>query len=207
MSGPALPHGELGPRTTHLCIDMQRVFAERTPWQTPWMPRVLPKAVQLTRAYPASTVFTRFMPPRHSGERPGQWRRYFERWHELTLAAVGAALFDLVPELAACAPPAVVIDKPAYSPFHDTRLAGLLRTRGSDSIVLSGTETDVCVLAAVLDAVDLGLRVVVAEDAICSSSDETHDAMRRFFHTRLREQVEVADVATILAHWHATPTR
>jgi nicotinamidase-related amidase len=204
VSGPAL-RGELGPGTVHLCIDMQRVFAERTPWQTPWMPRVLPQALQLVRAHAAATVFTRFMPPRRPEERPGQWRRYFERWRELTLEPAGTALFDLVPELAACVPPAVVVDKPAYSPFHGTQLAAWLRTRGVDGIVVSGTETDVCVLAAVLDAVDLGLRVVVAEDAICSSSDETHDAMRRFFHTRLHEQVEVADVATILAHWHAAP--
>ena len=39
----------------------------------------------------------------------------------------------------------------------------------------SGSETDVCVLATVLDAVDIGYRVIVVRDAICSSSDEGHD--------------------------------
>jgi nicotinamidase-related amidase len=35
----------------------------------------------------------------------------------------------------------------------------------ADAIVITGAETDVCVLAAVLGAVDFGYRVVVAEDA------------------------------------------
>ncbi|MHC2279292.1 hypothetical protein ACVME8_005935 [Bradyrhizobium diazoefficiens] len=37
-------------------------------------------------------------------------------------------------------------------------------------------ETDVCVLSTVLSAVDLGFRVVIVEDALCSSSDVGHDA-------------------------------
>ena len=36
-----------------------------------------------------------------------------------------------------------------------------------------------CVLAAVMDAVDAGFRVVLAADALCSVSDESHDAMLR----------------------------
>ncbi|GAB9139429.1 hypothetical protein BDS110ZK25_27740 [Bradyrhizobium diazoefficiens] len=37
-------------------------------------------------------------------------------------------------------------------------------------------ETDVCALSTVLSAVDLGFRVVIVEDALCSSSDVGHDA-------------------------------
>jgi hypothetical protein len=51
-------------------------------------------------------------------------------------------------------------------------------------LIISGGETDVCVLAAVMDAVDAGYRVVLAEDALCSVSDESHDAMLRQFGAR-----------------------
>ena len=34
-----------GPRTAHLCIDMQNLFAPGAPWATPWMERVMPLAV------------------------------------------------------------------------------------------------------------------------------------------------------------------
>ena len=42
MPAAPLPHGPLPERTIHLCVDMQNIFAEDTPWQTPWMKRVLP---------------------------------------------------------------------------------------------------------------------------------------------------------------------
>jgi nicotinamidase-related amidase len=40
------------------------------------------------------------------------------------------------------------------------------------------------VLATVLDAVDIGYRVIVVRDSICSSSDEGHDMLVRLYHTR-----------------------
>ena len=40
-----------------------------------------------------------------------------------------------------------------------------------------GGGTDVCVLSTVLSAIDLGLRIVLVEGALCSSFDESHDAI------------------------------
>jgi nicotinamidase-related amidase len=57
------------------------------------------------------------------------------------------------------------------------------------------------VLATVLAAVDLGYRVIVVRDAVCSSSDEGHDMLMRLYHTRYTRQIEIADAATILARW------
>ena len=42
-----LRFGQLTDRTAHLCIDMQNLFAERTPWHTPWMTRVLPVVLRI----------------------------------------------------------------------------------------------------------------------------------------------------------------
>jgi nicotinamidase-related amidase len=83
---------------------------------------------------------------------------------ELTLERINPRLIDLVPPLAALAPPTEVIDKRVYSPFSEPKLSDLLRRRRIDGLVITGAETDVCVLAAVLDAVDLGYRVVLATD-------------------------------------------
>jgi nicotinamidase-related amidase len=66
---------------------------------------------------------------------------------------------------------------------------------------VSGSETDVCVLAKVLGAVDLGYRVIVVRDAVCSSSDEGHDALMTLYRQRYIEQIEVADAATIIERW------
>jgi len=71
----------------------------------------------------------------------------------------------------------------------------------ADALVISGGETDVCVLAAVMDAVDAGYRVVLAADALCSVSDESHDAMLRHFGSRFSHQIEVASTEKILDNW------
>lgn len=196
-----LQYGRLPDSAVHLCIDMQNLFSEGTPWHTPWMKRVLPKVESLARHRPERTVFSRFMPPQRPEDRQGTWRRYYERWGELTRERIDPQLLELVPSLAALAPPATVLDKPAYSPFHQTPLAEQLQRGGVDTLIVSGSETDVCVLAAVLDAVDLGLRVIVARDALCSSTDQTHDALMTLYHIRYGQQVEVADTAEIIGNW------
>lgn len=201
MRAHTLPFGPLTGHTAHLCVDMQNLFAEATPWHTPWMPRVLPVVRAIAERHPGRTIFSRFIPPQHAEDARGSWRRYFERWRDLTRARINPRLLDLVPPLAALVPPATRIDKGVYSPFAAPELLELLRRRHIDSLVISGAETDVCVLAAVMDAVDHGYRVVLATDAICSSSDETHDALLSLYRRRFNEQIETADAETILSCW------
>jgi nicotinamidase-related amidase len=180
---------------------MQNLFAEDTPWHTPWMGRVLPVVRTIAERHAERTVFTRFIPPRRAEEMHGAWRRYFERWSNLTRERIDPHLLELVPPLAALVPPAACIDKNVYSPFAAPELPSLLRRRGADSLVITGAETDVCVLAAVMDAIDHGYRVVLATDAICSSSDETHDALLSLYRRRFSEQIEAVDSDAILSGW------
>ena len=56
-------------------------------------------------------------------------------------------------------------------------------------------------LATVLGAVDSGFRVVVAIDALCSSVNETHDAIIDFYHERLSTQIEAAEMIEIVDAW------
>lgn len=198
-----LRFGPLGPKTAHLCIDMQNLFAEDTPWHTPWMKRVLPIVVEIAERHPQQTIFTRFIPAHDPDELPGSWRRYYRHWAALTLERIDKRLLELVPPLARLAPPAAIIDKRLYSPFSEPSLHTLLRERRIDSLVMTGAETDVCVLAAVMDAVDLGYRVVLATDALCSSSDKTHDALMTLYSERFSEQIETAETEAILAAWPA----
>lgn len=196
----ALRFGPLGPDTVHLCIDMQTLFAERTGWHVPWLERVLPAVMRLAEARRARTVFTRFVPPDKPQDAKGAWRRYCERWRDMTGDRIDPRLIRLVPPLAAVAIPDLVIDKAHYSPFKEAIFLRTLRQE-ADALVISGGETDVCVLAAVMDAVDAGFRVVLAADALCSASDESHDAMLRHFGSRFSQQVEVASTDEILAGW------
>jgi len=71
-----------------------------------------------------------------------------------------------------------------------------------DTVVITGAETDICVLATALGAIDRGYRVVLVTDAVCSSSDQTHDALMTFYNQRLSQQVETADTETVLSIWN-----
>ena len=71
-----------------------------------------------------------------------------------------------------------------YSAFGNPQLHQHLRERQIDTLIISGSETDVCVLSSILAAVDYGYRIIIAEDAVCSSSDDGHDALLGLFNQR-----------------------
>jgi nicotinamidase-related amidase len=179
-------------KTVHLCLDMQVMFSKDGPWPTPWLERVLPNVVHLVEAMPRRTVFTRFIPPLRGEDMPGMWRAYYRKWPQVTRQRLPPAQLELLPELRRFAPPAVVFDKFVYSAFADGRLSPQLVERSVSTLLISGSETDVCVLATVLAAVDLGYRVILATDAICSSSDEGHDALMQMYTRRFDVQIELA---------------
>jgi nicotinamidase-related amidase len=201
MRQDGLRFGPLGPATLHLCIDMQNLFTHGTAWHTPWLERVLPVVARIATARPDQTLFTRFIPPERPGTGAGRWKDYWIRWEEITLSRLPAGATELLPPLAALVPPAAVLDKPFYSPWHGTDLAERLRRRGIDTLVITGAETDVCVLGAVLGAVDRGYRVVLPTDALCSGSDRTHDALLTLYRERYGMQVETATTEEVLDAW------
>ncbi|WGD49192.1 cysteine hydrolase [Bradyrhizobium sp. CB1650] len=185
----------------HLCIDMQNIFAPGGLWATPWMERVLPTIVAIVARYQARTIFSRFITPHDPKDRPGQWQSYFRRWSQATRRHIAPSGLELVPALARFVPPAHVIDKPAYSAFSNASLASLLIEKRIGTVVVTGAETDVCVLSTVLSAVDLGFRVVIVQDALCSSSDVGHDALMTMYRTRFHGQVDLVTAEELAEFW------
>ena len=102
---PEFRRGPPGANCFHLCVDMQRMFAEATDWHLPWMERVRPVIHAIASRRPERTVFTRFIPAERPGVGTGLWRAYYERWPSMTLERLGRGMVDLVPELASLAPP------------------------------------------------------------------------------------------------------
>ena len=57
------------------------------------------------------------------------------------------------------------------------------------------------ILATVLGGVDRGYRVVLAANAVCSSSDETHDGLLTLYEKRYSEQVKAVTSDIMKANW------
>jgi nicotinamidase-related amidase len=185
----------------HLCVDMQNIFGPGGVWETPWMERTLPTIEAVVSRYRERTIFSRFITPLHPDDRPGQWRSYFRRWEQATREHLRKNDLDLVPSLARHVPPALVVEKPAYSAFMQSNLYDLLLQKSVSTVVITGAETDVCVLATVLSAVDLGFKVVIVEDGLCSSSDEGHDALMTMYHMRFHEQIVLLKKDELFEVW------
>ena len=162
---------------------------------------MLPLIVPLVEHAPARTIFTRFIPPPTPAHAPGMWRPYFEKWSEVTLGKIQPSMLELMPALQRYAPPAVVMDKPAYSAFSAPDFLPFLITKRVTTLIITGAETDVCVLATILGAVDQGFRVIVARDALCSSADESHDALLDLYRKRFDIQVELSTTTEIREAW------
>jgi nicotinamidase-related amidase len=189
-------------RAVHLAIDMQRLFADPySPWRVPWLERVLPRVAELAQRHPDRTVFTRFIPPRQPEEMSGAWQGYYRRWRAMTQQHIDERLLELVEPLARLVPPAHLCDKAVYSAFGNPKLLPWLKRQAVETLIVSGGETDVCVLATVMSAVDLGFHIVLPTDALCSVSDSTHDALLLLYRQRFTEQIKTATTEQVLQAW------
>lgn len=199
-----LLHGDLRDGCMHLCIDMQNLFGPASPWHVPWIDAILPNIVDICSQRSEETIFTRFIPPRSPDAALGAWRGYYRKWETLTLNRIDPSFIDLVDPLGDFSPPAVVLDKTVYSPWTEGFLQRYLRKRRVHTVIVSGAETDLCVLATLLGAVDRGYRVIIVHDAVCSVSNQTHDAIISLCHQRFSEQLELVSTGELIDSWRQT---
>lgn len=180
---------------------MQRIFLEPGPWYSAAGVEVIPQIRRLLDHAPGEALFTRFITAETPEAAQGSWRRYYRRWHEVTQAEAGREVLDLHPELAPYAAPDRLFDKPTHDAFDSPEFARRVAALAPSALILSGVETDVCVLATAMSAVDLGYRTLVAVDAVASSVAESHAACLAHVFPRFDQQIELASVGDILAAW------
>ncbi len=70
----------------------------------------------------------------------------------------------------------VLVTKKRVSPFYATFLEVLLRTQGTEELLLCGVATDHVVMATARDGHDRDFRIKVLEDCCAAASQERHEA-------------------------------
>lgn len=167
-------------RTALIVVDMQRAFLEPgEAMEVPPAREVLPRIQALLTAFRARrlpVVFTEFLyteaapllvgelHPEHRRAAPGA-ARGFGRPSSSCLAGElnVATVAELAPQ-----PDELVVQKPYYDAFHGTVLDGALRARGVTHLVITGTLTDICVLATVVGGFNREYRITVVEDGVAT---------------------------------------
>jgi nicotinamidase-related amidase len=183
----------------HLVVDMQELFRSHPDWGTPALNDIVPPIQRLLKARPDRAYFSRFIPPAQMEQAIGAWQRYYQRWERVTLDRMEPDLVEVIAELRPWA--AKTVDKAGYSALANQAFRETVLGAGERCLVLTGVETDVCVLSTVMEAMDLGLRVVIARDAVSGSVAGCHDMALQIMEQRFDEQVEIATVDEIIAAW------
>ena len=170
-------------RTAHAVIDMQNGFMEPgAPVEVPEARTIVGNINRLSGAVREGgglNVFVRFATP---GDGDPAWPVFYERMglaaetHRAAFAP-GAHHWQLWPELDV-RPEDAVIEKCRFSAFTPgaSGLDALLRGRGIDTVIVTGTLTNCCCESTARDAMQLNYRVLMAADANAALSDEAHAA-------------------------------
>jgi nicotinamidase-related amidase len=70
----------------------------------------------------------------------------------------------------------VQVDKYGYNAFHRTRLTDMLEAHGVDTVLITGTVTQICVEDTARGAFHEGFKTAVVSDAVSSYAPELHRA-------------------------------
>ena len=167
-------------RTALVVVDMQRGFLDPGEAMEVAPAREIVPAIQsllsLFRGKRLPIVFTEFvysesvpvligsLHPEHRPAAPGA-RRGFGLPSSSCLEGTPSA--ETVPSLAP-RPGEIVVRKRGYDAFAGTQLDAALRALNVTSLVVTGTMTDICVLATVTAALHRQYRVTVVEDGVAT---------------------------------------
>lgn len=199
--------------TALLVIDMQRGFVDpgeamEVPPAREAVPRIR-RLVELFRARSRPVIFTEFvysenapllvgaLHPEHRRAMPGAPRGFghpSSSCHEEdpSVATVPA----LMPR-----PDELVIRKRWYDAFAGTPLDGALRARGVDTLVITGTMTDICVLATVVGAFNHEYRITVVEDGVATLWPDIQRATLDIVGRASGRVASTKEVADVVGGW------
>ena len=200
-------------RTALIVIDMQRGFLDPgEAMEVPPAREIIPRLqalLTLFREKRLPIVFTEFvysqtvpllvgeLHPEHKRALPGGPRGFGVPSSSCLKGEENAkTVSDLSPR-----PDELVIEKHWYDAFNGTPLDGALRARGVRSLVLTGTMTDICVLASVVGAFNREYRVVVVEDAVATLWPEVQRATLDIFRRAFARVASAKEVADEMAAW------
>jgi ureidoacrylate peracid hydrolase len=204
-SGRQHPFDVLQPhRTALVVIDMQRYFMEPgSQAEVPAARKIVPNINRLTaglRSLGGHVVWIRTL-ANENWAVYDQWLATPERLaRRRSSLKADAAPYELWPDLIVD-PKDAQITKNRFSAFiqEASDLPRYLRSRNIDSVLISGTVTQVCCESSARDAMMLNFKTVMVPDALASTSDQEHTASLNTFYGHFGDVQTVDEVLASLA--------
>ncbi len=182
-------------RTALVVIDMIPFFVH----ENRYCQGIVPNIKALAHSLRAAGGLVTWVLPAVSAEVSAVKRQFFgDAVAELYNGSAGTGLLSarLWPEFAV-EPADLLVEKSAASAFFPgySPLPSLLEQRSIDTVLITGTVTNVCCESSARDASTLGYRVIMVADANAGGSDATHNAT---LHTIYRTFGDVRPTAEVI---------
>lgn len=104
-------------------------------------------------------------------------------------------------------PNELILHKTSSGPLNSTKLDQTLHNLDINSLIVTGLTTDVCVTQTARETADRGFRVVIAEDACTTLSEEMHKASLQAFGLAFGRVRKTEELITLLSREvHAVTT-
>ena len=157
-----------------LVIDMLNDFVlPGAPLEVPDTRKIISNITQEVNSARASGRPVIYVCDAHAGD-----DKEFTKFGWPAHAVQGTKGAEVIDELAPL-PGETVVNKNTYSGFYSTRLDGVLKLLGVNSLRLTGCVTNICILFTAADAVLRDYQVTVVEDGVAGIAREDHDAALR----------------------------
>jgi ureidoacrylate peracid hydrolase len=194
-------------RTAHIIVDLQNGFME--PGATVELPvarDIVPNVNDICKAVRAAggiNVFIRFLIDEQAQT---SWSSYFADFasperREAMIETFGRDChgFALWPDLDV-KPDDLIVDKTRFGAFvpGSSQLHEILRARGIDTLIITGTATNVCCESTARDAMQMNYKVIFVADGNAARTDAEHNATLDNMVVRFADVMTTAELVGFL---------
>ena len=155
-----------------LVIDYQNVYLPEHDWACPTMPQAVGNTRNLLDSDKiGSVLFTQFL----AAQKPqGTWNAYAQEYRSINedpyLCAIEGSLMPYLQKY----PVAV------KSTYSSMKCPQVLEEAGkADAVVLTGVVAECCIVATLMDSIDLGFKTIYLYDCISGQNPENEEAIRK----------------------------
>jgi ureidoacrylate peracid hydrolase len=194
-------------KTALVVIDMQNAFMLPGVAHSlcPMAEKIVPNINRLAAAMRATGGTVVWIKTTFSPDALRDWSTYFDmvtpeqgkkRMAALTANSKGHELWSALD----VKPSDLVVEKNRFSAFiqGSSDLAQVLRSRGLDTVLITGTVTNVCCESTARDAMMLNFRTIMVSDGNAAVTDEDHNASLRAFYLTFGDVMSTDDVIACL---------
>jgi ureidoacrylate peracid hydrolase len=196
-------------RVAHIVVDMQNGFlAEGAVFEVPNAREIVDNVNSISRAVRASGGYNIFLRMTYNPSEPARWTSWYDALLSPKSSSAGAAealspgnaAHELWPELDVSSEE-TVLNKTRFGGFTPGACAldSVLKERGVDTVIVTGTLTNCCSEATARGAHELNYKVIFVSDGNATFTDEEHNATLTNLYSVYSDVIPTSQVLELIA--------